>query len=92
LVSSGGNGKCSQSNDIPILETKRLINSSFDKVNAFDLLMYSPIAITEVPDDNVIFYIAGQEQGFVYPREELLKGFNDSDSLFIACDNEVTSL
>jgi hypothetical protein len=37
--------------------------------------MYSPIAITEVPDDNVIFYIAGQEQGFVYPREELLKGF-----------------
>jgi hypothetical protein len=54
--------------------------------------MYSPIAITEVPDDNVIFYIAGQEQGFVYPREELLKGFNDSDSLFIACDNEVTSL
>jgi hypothetical protein len=79
------------SNNIPVLQTKHL-NNSFDKVNAFDLLMYSPIAISDVPDDNVIFYISGQAQGFAYPREELLKGFKDFDSLFISCDKQVTSL
>ena len=83
--------KLSLSKNIPVLKTKHL-NNSFDKVNVFDLLMYSPIAISEVPDDNVIFYITGQAQGFAYPREELLKGFKDFDSLFISCDKQVTYL
>lgn len=76
--------------NVPVLQTVQMINE-FDTINAFDFIMYGEDKISNVPDDNVIFYIKEQKQGFSYPREAISDGYNDIDSLFIACSQKAKS-
>jgi Pentapeptide repeats (9 copies)/Pentapeptide repeats (8 copies) len=73
--------------NVPVIQPVQMINK-FDKINAFDFIMYGEEKISDVPDGNVIFYIKDQTQGFSYPRDAISDGYDDIDSLFIACNQK----
>ena len=65
------------------ITTIKMINS-FDKVDVFDFV-HGSIPFSEVDDDNVIFYIENQIQGFSFPRDALQNAYNDRSSIFVSC-------
>jgi uncharacterized protein YjbI with pentapeptide repeats len=62
------------------------IDNVFDKVSVFDFI-HGTMSISEVQDDNVIFYIQNQFQGFSFPRDELFKAYEDRSSIFVSCNH-----
>ncbi len=67
---------------VPNLKPVKMINR-FDTINVFDFIN-GEIPISEVEDENVIFYIDEQIQGFSYPREQLSSAFTKT-GLFVSC-------
>ena len=62
------------------------IDNTFDKINVYDFVE-GEILKKDVDDENIIFYIENQNQGLSYPRESLLKAYNDRSSIFVSCKN-----
>ena len=64
------------------------IVNAFDKNNVFDFI-HGSIPISDVVDDNVIFYIQNQFQGLSFPRDALQSAYNDRSSIFVSCNHIV---
>lgn len=62
-------------------------NDTFDIIYVYDFVE-GEIKKKDVNDENVIFYIENQKQGISYPRENLLKAYNDRSSIFVSCKNQ----
>ena len=53
----------------------------------FDISQAIEIPASEIDhsEDNVIFYIDNQRVGILYPREQLIRAYNDRSSIYVAC-------
>lgn len=73
--------------NVPPITPIKIVNV-FDKSNVFDFILGS-IPITEVADDNVIFFIKNQFEGFSFPRDALQSAYDDRSSIFVSCNHIV---
>ena len=85
--------------DEPLLEQIRTITpfqlqeqdiQTIDNIfsdTVFDISQAIEIPTSEIDhsEDNVIFYVDKQRTGILYPREELIRAYNDRSSIYIAC-------
>lgn len=75
--------------DVEPMTTIKLVNT-FDETTVHDFIN-GDIPKIEVQDDNVIFYIQHQSQGFAIPRNSLLQSYDDRSAIFVSCNQIIPS-
>jgi Pentapeptide repeats (8 copies) len=79
-----------RSDSIATIERVKMVNT-FDKKNVFDFVN-GEIPVSDVDENDVIFYIDKQIQGFSYPRDTLRNAYGDNSSIFVSCSKMSNSV